>query len=125
MIDVSELITDPDFAVSATVKRSRTVALANGRERAEDDYFDIAAVIQPATSDEIALISDTSAGRLTETLAIWTNIRLYVGDDRMSADTVFYRGRTYTVVNVDDYMADGNICHALMTRKHHNDRLND
>jgi hypothetical protein len=116
MINLSSLIGDKHFSVICTLRKTRIKRTADGRESHSFTDKEILAVIQPATPDELSALQDLSAGRLTETLSIYTRERLTVGYEDRLADTIFFNGRTYDVVQVSDYLSTGGYCQSLITR---------
>jgi hypothetical protein len=122
MINLSQLIGDKHFSVTCTVRKNWIKHNPDGRESRTFEDKEILAVIQPATPDELSALQGLTAGRLTETLSIYTRERLSVGFENRLADTIFFNGRTYDVIQVSDYLPTGAYCQALITRVSNNDR---
>jgi hypothetical protein len=117
MIDVSEVVSDPDFATNYTVLR-RTGKWVNGRfvpndEPVELRYF---GPVQPATVKEIEQLpeGDQLKGVVKFICKMPKQIFLTrdlseLGDDDLGAvsDEIVYRGYIYKVVQVMPWDANG------------------
>lgn len=106
MIDVRELMTDPDFAKGIT-RRRPTLAVANEGE-ATYTYADrcITAIVQPAKPSEVALLPEGS--RLNEILSVWSaeDLRGAHGNTTES-DVLVIDGASYRVVKAEPWQANG------------------
>lgn len=116
MVDVSELIRDPDFATTVTIIR-RPFVMEGGRHRATEERSEICAVVQPAGANDMAQIAATVADAFpTETLSIWTLQPLCAGTTERLCDIVETRGNRFSVTLVEDFVLEGGYCKALATR---------
>lgn len=116
MIDVSELIRDPDFTVSAVVRRVKTSELNHGRIQTETEDTEITAVIQPATAEELTALNGLNVAKNTEVLSIYTLEPLNMGREQRP-DIFIYRGQEYELISVEFFKDIGNYYHALASRK--------
>ena len=116
MIDVSELIRDPDFATTVTIIR-RPFVMEGGRHRATEERSELIAVLQPAGPTDMTQLAATVADAFpTEALAIWTLEPLCAGTTDRLCDIVEARGKRFNVTLVEDYVLEGGYCKALATR---------
>lgn len=106
LIDVSDLLTDPDFTTSVTLIRRSSVVDLHGENVLTEVQSTIIAVVQGANTETIqkmpegALLGDLItvyyAGELTAESAVGYS------------DIIVYRGRRYEVFEVpEDYMNHG------------------
>ena len=106
MIDVSEIMSDPDFTKSITRRRA-TLAVANEGE-ATYTYADrcITAIVQPAKPSEVALLPEGS--RLNKILSVWTACDLRAADgDATESDVLVIDGASFRVVKVEPWQTNG------------------
>lgn len=109
MINVLELLTDPEF-ITGKILITRFEATVNAKGRREETTVttEVAAIAQPATAKELERLPESS--RVNETLAVWTLNHLEEGDafKRSGEETLF------SVVSVEQW--DG-FSKALACRK--------
>lgn len=122
MVDVSELITDPDFAVSYTVYR-RTGKWVKGRfEVSEPEVLQFYGAVQPATPREIQQlhIGDNEDGvmkfftRKPNDLYVTKN--LSDSENTQISDEIEFDGRIYKVLKVMPWH-HGSWCRAFASLK--------
>lgn len=102
-IDVSELMTDPDFAGRYPVRRSTSVVGEDGRARAQIADLDFVGSVQPASSSALKRLPDGAV--LSGAIMVFTKFILTEGsiDNALDADVVMFKGLPYTVMAVDDW----------------------
>lgn len=105
-LDVSDLIDDPDFSDTITVKRSTATVGANGRSTfAEVVTPDVVAVVTSADGENLSREPD---GRMAVGgIMIHTKFRLVPGDGAIEADVIVWNGKEYTIDVVNDYSRYG------------------
>jgi len=104
LLDVSDIITDPDFVDTVTVTRT-TVVTVNGRGQRSSRAFPARGVV---TSSQGDTLDRQAEGRLRHgSITFHTRTRLYPGQGDTDADEITYRGQRYTVTSVNDYSAYG------------------
>ena len=105
MINVSELINDPDFAQRFTVHRKAGVWVA-GRFETTDQIIKLSGVIRPLNTKELALLpeGDTIKGGIT----IYSLEPLFVthsdGSYGKVSDEVEWRGELYKIIQTQNYL---------------------
>lgn len=106
LLDVSDILSDPDFADSVVVTRSTvTTDPLTGRTTTVQTETPISAVV---TSDMGRnLQRNPEASISTGSILMHSVFRFTEGGDGLDADTVTWNGRRYTVVTVDDYSRYG------------------
>lgn len=105
-LDVSDLLSDPDFADTFDVIRYGDSVDADGvATEAPAPITGLTGVIQPAS--ELALQRLADGARLASTIEIHTTFRLTSGIEGQGADEVIYQNATYTVTDVADWTRYG------------------
>lgn len=105
-IDVSDLLTDPDFVDTTLVciRQSQTVGL-DGLAVDAQTSVPFSGVV---TSDSGAKLMRTPGGeRIQDNMTIHTRFVLTDGASGFSADIVIWNGQRYTVASVNDYSTYG------------------
>jgi hypothetical protein len=101
LIDVDEILGDPDFEDSFTVTRNVETIGADGRAKFAAELFTTTGVVQPAGQRSLMMLPDGS--RVQGAIDIWTQEQLRVNDGVNAADSIQWHHRTYVVSNVDDF----------------------
>lgn len=101
-LDVSEILLDPDFMDTGLLcLRSVQVVGDNGRPTTTDTETRFAGVV---TSDKGDILERLAvAERKKGSITIHTIFRLTAGEGDTTADIVTWKGKRYTVSNVNDY----------------------
>lgn len=101
-LDFSELLADPDFADTITVRRVAQSVGTNGRGITSESVFNnVVATVQPASARQVQLLPE--AARVSETIQIHTMFEMRGPTATTQADNVLWRGRTFSVVSVNDF----------------------
>ena len=116
LINVGELINDPDFAQSFTITR-RSGTWENGRFIPVETTIEASGIISPQDTSELDLAPDGSMIR--GRIKVWTHTQLYItvqdtptGESYIS-DEVNWQGNQYLVIldnNYSDYGYYSYIC---------------
>lgn len=115
-VDVTELLTDPDFVNTFTVVRTNTGVDQHGRVVRTTTQIDAVGSVQPASGQALQLLPDLTMAR--GAIEIWTKFDFNVVTTPAEADQVIWQGRTYVAVQVDDYLNYGQgFSHAVLTMK--------
>ena len=102
LLDVTEVLLDPDFMDTGLVcNRMAQTIDEDGFATNTATAHRFAAVV---TSDKGDLLHRNADGsRIAGSITLHTMFRLSDGSTGQDADEVVWQGRTYTVVNVNDY----------------------
>ena len=101
-LDVTDVLLDPDFMDTGLTCNRMTQTVDNGGN----------AINTPASSPFAAVVTNDSGdilhrnadgSRIVGSITLHTPFRLIDGSAGLDADEVIWGGRTYTVVNVNDY----------------------
>jgi hypothetical protein len=118
MIDVSDIITDPDFVQDFQLVHCQGL-FQNGRWTETETLPAIAVrgIVIPAKDDELQILPE--AERLNATQAVYALQELTIGDQEgIQADRIIYLGQWYRLVHVK-YYAQCNLWYALAQRFQH------
>lgn len=101
-LDVSDVLLDPDFMDTGLLCNRMTQTVDDhGRAQNSVESTPFAAVV---TSDKGDILHRNADGsRIIGSITLHTMFRLLDGSVGQDADEVVWAGRTYTVVNVNDY----------------------
>lgn len=114
-MDLSVLLTDPDFARPFAVIRRTERVDERGRADYAQERFDALGSIQPATPKELERLPE--GDRHKETVAVFTATALRAGDEETGTapDWLERHGALYEVTSLDNWTTEG-FCHALAQR---------
>jgi galactose-6-phosphate isomerase len=105
-IDVTELLSDPDFATAFDVIRTAQAVGSTGRATGTPATTSgVIGVIVPLSTTELDRFPEGE--RLHGRVRVITTFRLSSGDAPSTADIVVWKGRQWTVVQVNDYSEFG------------------
>lgn len=107
MIDVSELLADPDFARRLTLRRPRATTFTNeGEAQAAYGEESIVGVVQPASAAELKIMPEGS--RLDDVLSVWSAEELRTGDGKTTEpDVLVIDRKSYKVVKCEPWPDNG------------------
>lgn len=109
VINVSELMTDPDFVETIILRRPAPARLANEGEdiASYEPDVEVVAVVQPATAEQGASLPEGSRGA-GPIMRVWsaTQLQMAPGVGR-EADILVIRGLEYKVVGESDWDTNG------------------
>lgn len=102
LLDVSEVLLDPDFMDTGLIcTRSTQDVNDDGRTVLATTNTQFAGVVTSDKGDILERLA--GAERKTGSITIHTIFRLVAGEGDVTADVVTWRGKDYTVSNVNDY----------------------
>lgn len=100
-IDISFLLSDPDFADTLTARSLVQSVGSNGRADSTATDADFVGVAFPGTGNLLVRVPDGE--RVSADMTVVTTHTLSSGSDGNPADEVVWRGSRYTVKSVQDY----------------------
>ena len=106
-LDVTDVLSDPDFADTVSVLRTATAVDIFGENLATSATTTsaVSAVVTPASSNDLKRLPDTA--RLEGAITLISTFRFTSGQPGFTADVVTWQGRQYTVMNLDDWSQFG------------------
>lgn len=111
MLDLRELLNDPDLAVTVTLIRSVETVTEQGRSERIETEIPIVCVVLPATSKQLERLPD--ADRTSETVAVYSEFGLTSGTSTHAPDIVVWQGERYEVKDVQDFGETAGFCVAM------------
>lgn len=106
LLDISELMGDPDFFNDITIVRSTQSVDMNGRVTNTPGVYQSYGCVQPAPEYQLQQLPDE--GRASSYISVVTPSRLFVNAEGMAADQVIWSDMTWRVVKVRDWSTWGN-----------------
>lgn len=100
-IDVSDLMSDPDFADVLSVERNTLAVSQFGRGITTIQTYPFMGVVQAPNADVLQQLPDEE--RVRGSIQVYTTFRLYSVTDSTSPDVVVWKGRHYVVQQIDDW----------------------
>lgn len=101
LLDVSDVLLDPDFADSLVCERLAQNVGDDGIAVNTAKVHRFAGVVTNDSGDKLSRIS--SGERVEGNIVVHSVFRLQDGSSGMTADVVTWRGRRFTVVSVNDW----------------------
>ena len=100
LLDVSDVLLDPDFADTITVYRQAVTVGSDGRSVRVQTSFTTGAVVTP---DKFSTLQRQAEGsNVSETITVTTQFRLTSSTDGYDADEILWNGKRYVVIAVGD-----------------------
>lgn len=99
MLDISDILDDPDFQVRIQVERGNEGVDDHGRGFSESSRLEITGCIQPVTAKELERLPE--ADRDHEMLVIYSRELIRAGAPGIAPDVILYNGRRYEVFGVE------------------------
>jgi len=117
MINIAELITDPDFCQTITIKRT-SIVITNHREVPTEATLTTTGIITIYNDKSSQLLPE--ANRSSEEIHVFTKIALYTtslqGSTQYQADKIVFNGDNYLVQSALNDLQYG-FCRATATRE--------
>lgn len=102
LIDLTEIVMDPDFGDSFTIVRRGQVIDDHGRASQTEALSSAFGSVQAASGKTLELFPDLA--RTSGQVEIYTTTALRAAADGRAADDILWAGMRYTVVAVRDWM---------------------
>lgn len=100
MIDISELITDPDFCQDFQIIHSAST-WSNGVLATQETVVDVTGVAVPVTGKDIDI--QIESDRANNLMTFYTEEELKVSPDDSISDFVLFKGKRYKLLKVKNY----------------------
>jgi galactose-6-phosphate isomerase len=101
LLDVSEILLDPDFVGSLVCARQTQTVDDNGIATDTASTIPFYGVVTNNTGDLLMRLAEGS--RINGSITVHSRFLLQAGSDGMDADIVTWNGRSYTVTSVGDW----------------------
>ena len=100
MINLAELITDPDFAQKFQIIR-KAGSYLKGRYQTEEIRESVIGIVDPVNAKDLEFIPE--ADRMKSSKTFYSHSSLSLGNNDDTADICVYKGRRFKLVNVAEY----------------------
>lgn len=102
-LDISYLLSDPDFCAAFTVERCVEAVDDKGRAQLTSEVLPWRGVVQPATPRELERLAEGDRDR--ETITVYSRVPLRVGQrpEGTAADVILWQGQRYEVASVEPW----------------------
>ena len=100
LLDVSDVLLDPDFSDTFTVYREAATVGADGRSVRTETTYSAVGVVTPDMWSTLQRSPEGS--NVSETITVITQFRLTSSVDGSDADEIVWNGKRYVVIAVGD-----------------------
>ena len=101
LIDVSELMGDPDFIDIVTLKRRTSTVNSYGENTVASTSSSVYMVVQPASPDDLQRLPDSVRRR--DAIKVWYTGTLSADALNVYPDVITWGGRDYQVASTEPY----------------------
>lgn len=105
MLNVAELITDPDFCTSFKIKRKMPGRWEKGKMTETTKEIDITGIVGAANSKDMEMLPEGDRTNGLKTFYSLNAMRLT--DDETTSDICVFEGEQYRIIRVYDYSRYG------------------
>ena len=108
MIEVSEVLNDPDFQQTWIVWRSSGSWIAGVWTENTKESIEMSGVVTPSTAKDLQMLPE--GDRITESKTFHSTDKIYTtrnGVDAGTSDQIEYKGELFKVMSAKDYMDYG------------------
>jgi len=108
MIDVSEVLNDPDFCQSWVVRRSSGTWVNGVWTENAPELVDMSGVTNPATNKDLMMVPE--GDRITELRTFYSTETIFTtrsGEEEGTSDQIEYKGELFRVIATKDHMDYG------------------
>lgn len=109
VVNVGELMSDPDFTSTIVLRRPAPARFSNEGENiaSYEDDVDVVAIVQPATAEQVASLPEGSRGS-GSVKRVWSATALRMGDGKTyEADVLVIGGASFKVVGEQEWDGHG------------------
>ena len=111
MLDVSDVLADPDLEITFTLIRATVTIDGSGRASRQAEKTTLSGVILPATDQQLDRLPE--GDRSSEVVAVYCVRQLTSGTETLAPDEITWRGMTYRIKQILDMVTVGGFCTAL------------
>lgn len=108
LVDVSELMSDPAFSRTVTLRRPNAPTFANHGVASVTYAADVSivAIVQPATAADMQMLPE--GAQLSEMVAIWSATHLIAAEESgVGSDIIVDGAKSYRVIKAEDWSEHG------------------
>ena len=104
MIDLAELLHDPDFCESFVIRRQKG-QWKNGRYQVAPEDIKVTGIVEPTSGDDLEQLPE--GDRVSGMMTFYTKEQVQLALDPQPADHIICRGKVYKAVQVLDWSKHG------------------
>ena len=101
LLDVTDLLTDPDFSSTFDILRSTETVDQHGIASRVEQTISLSGVIEAGSGQTIVMLDDGT--RISDSLTLWCEFPLWASFENRPADIVLWKGQRYVVKSVEDW----------------------
>lgn len=98
MINVGELIHDPDFCTELKIHRKVSGEWIGGRQKQKDKVIEVEGIVAATTSEDMELLSE--GDRIHGLKTFYTDTEFRLTDNETTSDICEYKGLRYRLLQV-------------------------
>lgn len=102
MIDVSELLTDPDFCTEFTLVK-KTGEFVQGKFVTQEEEINIVGVTEPVSGRELEILPEADRLKNLRTFYAPSDVPLSVSSDGTISDSIIYGGKRFKLISGQNY----------------------
>ena len=106
-INVSELISDPDFCTTFIVEKKSSGKWSKGQPVYELTRTTVTGIVAPSASEDLSLMPESDRKHGMKTFYTDTDMRLEVSDTEKTSDICIWNGKRYKLINGWNYSNNG------------------
>lgn len=105
LIDVSDLLLDPDFINNVSLIHRTTVVNSFGKNELTETSVDTFGSVQPAPVKEIQRLPE--ALRMSDVRKFWIKAEILSDGDSQYPDIILFQGKRFQIINTEPWMNYG------------------
>lgn len=105
LIDVSDLLLDPDFINQLSLIHRTAVVNAQGKTELAETIVNTVGSVQPAPAKDIQRLPD--ALRMSDVRKFWIKAEILSDGDSQYPDIILFQGKRFQVINIEPWLNYG------------------
>jgi hypothetical protein len=105
LIDVSDLLLDPDFINNVSLIHRTTVVNSFGKNELTETTFNTFGSVQPAPVKEIQRLPESL--RMSDVRKFWIKAEILSDGDSQYPDIILFQGKRFQVINTEPWLNYG------------------
>lgn len=106
LVDVSELLLDPDFVNTVSLIHRAATVSSQGKTQIVETTVETIGSVQPAPTKEIQRLPD--ALRMSDVRKFWIKAEILADGESQYPDIIVFQGKRFQIVNVETWLNFGN-----------------
>lgn len=105
LVDVSELLLDPDFVNTVSLIHRAATVSSQGKTQIVETTIETIGSVQPAPTKEIQRLPD--ALRMSDVRKFWIKAEILADGESQYPDIIVFQGKRFQIVNVETWLNFG------------------